>query len=883
MRIVKPNCLSVLPRCIEHRRELFLCVSTFAMVPLREAAMLCSEQKLWTVLPQAFPEFVEAGAPKKGGEFLLAGAVHAPPGSQAASISFGIRFAGIEKIALAHGRRFTDGQAIVRQEPLTRVALDWANAYGGKEFPLNVRGCGHPSSVRPDGYLPLPCIEAADKPWHRDPARNRPMAFGVLDLAHPERLACAGTYDEAWLKTEFPGLALDADLCIHNIAPADQRSASPFAGNEGYELAHLSASEPLLRGALPGVAVRAFIQRKSAAHEMEELSTALRTVVFLPEADRVVLVWQGLCKVAEDDAGDIQTVMVAAEHIGRLRARGHYKQVLLDRVESEDAALLSLMDEQLLPEDLPFEGLLPADFDLNRKPAADSYGERLRRRAEVQLKAGRDEVIALGLDPDAHAPAATLGALPPMPPLPQLGEFMRQLAVDGQKRIEQGKKAAAAMLQASETAYTQQGLSFDVVRDELAGVGQGGPPKPLKPQTMATLNELQGVAKRSNTPLDEVDEMLVDEKLHARWDRQDRELRDIYVRHAQHMHPAPAATGRFAERQHRWVEERLAAGHGLRGLDLTGADLRRFDLRGVDCTGAMLEAANLHGMQLAGASFDGAVLVRADLGEALAAGCDFSNANLGKANLHSVDAAGAVFAGANLWEARLEQAGLARAIVGAAQFYRASLIGIDLSHAELAEAQFLECDLSSADFSHANFGGAQFISCKAEGARWLQCTGGTAVFYKFACRGADFSNASLPGARFVEAIDLAGAVFAGATLAGAYFGQGSDLSGSCLDRVQARQADFTGCNLAGATFRHADLREASFRKALLGRADLSGANLMDAILSNAEAFSAQLCDCNLYAADLARIRADEHTSFEGSLTKRARIYPRWRPPVPSSP
>ena len=116
MRIVKPNCLSVLPRCIEHRRELFLCVSTFAMVPLREAAMLCSEQKLWTVLPQAFPEFVEAGAPKKGGEFLLAGAVHAPPGSQAASISFGIRFAGIEKIALAHGRRFTDGQAIVHQE-----------------------------------------------------------------------------------------------------------------------------------------------------------------------------------------------------------------------------------------------------------------------------------------------------------------------------------------------------------------------------------------------------------------------------------------------------------------------------------------------------------------------------------------------------------------------------------------------------------------------------------------------------------------------------------------------------------------------------------------------------------------------------------------------
>lgn len=880
MRIVKPNCLSVLPRCIEHRRELFLCVSTLAMVPLREAAMLCSEQNLWTVLPQAFPEFTEAGAPKKGGEFLLAGAVHAPAGSQAASLSFGIRFAGIEKIALAHGRRFGDGEAIVHQEPLSRVALDWANAYGGKAFAPNVHGCGHPSSVRPDGYLPLPGIEAVDRPWHPDPARNRPMGFGMLDLANPQRLACAGTYDEAWLKTDFPGLAQDADLCIHNVAPSDQRTASPFAGTERYELAHLSPVEPLLRGSLPGVTVRTFIQRKSAAHEMEELSTALRTVVFLPEADRVVLIWQGLCKVTEDDAGDIQTVMVAAEHIGRPRVRGHYKQVLVDRVESEDAALLTLMDEQLLPEDMPFEGLLPADFDLNYKPAADSYGERLRRRAEVQLKAGRDEVSALGLDPDAHAPAATLGALPPMPPLPQLGAFMRKLAVDGQKRIEQGKKAAAAMLKASEVEVTQQGLSFDVVRDELAGVGQGGPPKPLKPQTMATLNALQLEAKSSKTPLDEVDEMLADEKLQARWDQQDRQLRDIYSRHAQHMHPAPAATGRFAERQQRWVAERLAAGQGLRGLDLTGADLRRFDLRGVDCTGAMLEAANLHGMELAGASFDGAVLVRADLGEARAAGCDFSHANLGKANLQGMDASGAVFVDANLWEARLEQALLARAIVGAAQFCRASLVGIDLSHAELAGAQFVECDLSSADFSHADIAGVQFIDCKAEGARWLQCTGGAAVFYKFACRGADFSQASLPGARFVEAVDLAGASFIGATLTGAYFGQGSDLGGCCLDGVQARQADFSACNLAGATLRGADLREASLRKARLEGADLRGANLMDALLGNAVAFSAQLRDCNLYAADLARIRTDQRTSFQGSLTTRARIYPRWQPPEP---
>lgn len=881
MRTVKPNCLSVLPRCIEHRRELFLCVSTMAMVPLAQPAMLFSEQNLWTTLAQDFPGFVEAGAPKQGAEFLLAGAAHAPAGRALDSIAFGIRFAGLEKIALAHGRRFADGQGVVRQEPLSRVALDWAHAYGGPGFELNVHGCGHPSSVRPDGYLPLPSIEAPDRPWHREPARNRPMGFGVYDLTHPERLACAGTYDDAWLKTGFPGLAADAQLCIHNIAPPDQRLAAPFTGDERYELAHLSPREPLLRGALPGVTVRAFIQRDGAVHEMEELVTALRTVVFLPEVDRVVLVWQGLCKVTRDDASDVRTVMVAAEHLGRRRERTHYKQVLVERSESEDAALLSLMDDRLLPEDMPFEGLLPADFDLAAQPPSDSFQARLRRRAETQLQAGHDEVAALGLDPAVHGPAPNFGTLPAMPPLPQLGEFMRRLRTEGEKRMAQGKAATAAMVAASEKEYTAAGMSFDVIREEMAGVGQGGPPRPRKPETLATLTGVRDAARAEGRPSSEVDDMLADQNLHARWDRQDRDLQDNYARHAHHMLAAPAASGRVAERQQQAVRERLAAGQGLRGLDLTGADLRAFDLRGVDCTGAMLEGANLAGMALAGARFQGAVLARADLGGAQAQGCDFSDANLGKANLVELDATDAVFARTTLWEARLLRVRFVRAALAGAQFCRTSLAGCVFTEADLTEAQFIECELGAADFGQVRLGGVQFVDCRAAGARWRACSGENVVFYKFACRDADFTEARLPGARFVEAIDLAGAVFENATLTGAYFGQGSDLSGARLDGLQAREADFTRCILARASLRGADLRAASLRMAVLEGADLTGANLMEANLANAEAFSARLGDCNLYAADLARIRLDERTVLDGSLLRRARIHPRWRGPAPT--
>lgn len=883
MRTVKPNCLSVLPRCIEHRRELYLCVSTLVMTPLAQAPMLFSEQNLWAALPQAFPDFVEAGLPKQGGEFLLAGAAYAPEGHEQNSIAFGVRFAGIEKVAIAHGRRFTDAQTVVRQEPLARAPLDWTQAYGGPDYPLNPRGCGHPSSVRADGYLPLPTIEAPDHPWHPHPDHNRAMGFGPWDITHPDRLACAGTYDDAWLKTEFPGLATDAQLSIHNVAPLDQRVVKPFSGDEPFELAHLSPHEPILRGTLPAVTVRTFLQREGGEQGLEELSAALRTVVFLPEIDRLVLVWQALCKVSRDDASDVRTLMVAAEHMGRQRSRDHYKQVLQERTDSEDAALLSLLDERLLPQDMPFEGLLSADFDLAAQPAADSFEARLRRRAERQMKEGHDEVVAHGLDPKEHAPPPRFPPPRSMPPLAQLGQYMRELRVEGDQHHAKAQAAADAMRDASEREQIAAGLDFDVVKAELAGAGQGGPPKPAAPETLATLRQLQSRAQAGGQPPSEVDEMLADRSLHERWARQDHDQHAIYMQHGDHMHPAPAASGRFAQRQRRWVQERLSAGQGLAGLDLTGADLRGLDLRSVDCSAAMLEGAVLRGMALDGARFVGAMLARTDLEGAYAPGCDFSDANLGKARLAGLNAQGARFARTNLWQAELTGASFVGAMLVGVQFLHTSLAQCDFSQADLSEAQFVECDLVRVSFEQARLDGAQFVTCQVGGTLWSACQGEDVVFYRFACPGADFSGARLPGARFVDAVDLSGAVFEGAVLTGAYFGQHSVLTQVRMDGVQARQADFSFCQLAGARLQRCDLREASLRMALLEGADLSGANLMQANLSNAVARGARLFDCNLHGADLSRLRLDDKTVIEASPMQRARIYPRWRPTPATMP
>lgn len=884
MRTVKPVCLSVLPRCVEHRRSHYLCVSVLAMAPLGEAPMLFSEQSLWALLPQAAPEFTEAGVPKTRSEFLVFGAAYAPPGEPVAQATFGIRFAGIDKVGRAYGRRVFKGASLLAQAPLGRVPLDVARTYGGPGYALNPAGIGHPSARAEDGSLLLPELEGIDAPWHPDPDRNRPLVFGSLDQTHPDRMAGAGTYDDAWLKTDYPGLPPDADWSVFSVAPKDQRrpDGAPFAGDEAYELANLSPRAPRLRGRLPGLRVRTLIQRKSAVHALEELAMGLRTVVFLPDHDRVVMVWQGLCRVDSDDAAEIANVVAAAEYPDRPRPITHYAEVLRARTESEDSLTESLRDDQLLPPDLPFEGLLPADLDLNRPPAEDSLAARLRRRGERQLQAARDEVASRGLDPDEHAPAAKFPAVPPLPPLHQMGDYMRKVQQAALARIDEAKVQNAAMLDDLERQFAARGADFSVIRREISGIDASGPPAPLKDRHLETLAGIAELAKTQSFEIGEVNQMLADPVLHARWEATDRGLLDSYRANAHLMNPARPASGRFAERQQRDVAERLARGQGLRGLDLTGADLRGFDLHGVDCSGTLLEGARLDGIDLSGADFGDALLAHANLAGSRAANCRFSGANLGRANLEGIDASGANFAGANLWEARASRAAMREATFAETQFYGAILAGVDFTGAALRDAQFFRSDLGGACFALARIDEAQFVECVLGETVWRQCSGENVVFFHLGCPGGDFSGVRLPRARFVGRIALAGANFAAAALPQAYFAQESVLSGASFAAAKLPGIDLTGCELGEAGFRGADLRGASLRKARLVGADFSAANLMDACLMNADATAARFVAANLFAADLARIRFDARTRFDGALTRKARTYPRWQAPETAS-
>lgn len=882
MRVVKPNVLSVLARPVEHRGAVRFCVSVMAMAPLRGGPFLYSEQTLWRLLPDAAPGFMEAGILKSRSEYLVYGHVRPPADAGDASkpTPFGVRLGNLRKVGRAFGRRVVDRDKLVHREPPGLAPVHGPGSYGGPEYVANPLGRGHPSSRRPDGLLDLPLIEGPDKPWDPRPDRNESFSFGARDITHPERMALAGTYDREWLETDFPGLAKDGKWALHNIAAPDQQQPDPFAGDEEFHLANLHPTDPQLRGRLPGLCAAVLIERVDDA--VERLPMNLRTVVFLPDQDRVLMIWQGYCTCRFDDGTDVGTVLAGLEHLDQRRSTAHYAEVLSRRSEGPDDLLETLNDAPLLPDGVPFEGLLPADLDLNRPLPDDSFEARQLRRAERQMQDARDEVTRAGLDPDEHAPPAKMPPVPPLPPIHELGEYFRKIEEGGKRLTEQMQARFAREMEAVRKIFTDQGKDFAVIEREMTGVDSLGPPQPFAAQREALIRQERESAVAAGVPTAGLDLMLADPDLKMGWEREDETLLEAYCASAHQRGAPPAPDAATTATQRKTVADRMRTGGNLSGYDLTAADFRGLDLRGADFSRALLAGANFADTQLGGAKFDGAVLAHADLGKAQAQGASFSGANLGRARLQGIDASDADFSNAVLFETGLGGARLQRARFRGAEVYTARFENADLGGADLSECQFLDNDFSGARLDGAVLDEAAFVSAKLENTSWIGARGRNLALVHIACPNSSFRTAALPGSRWVGKVDLSGCCFDEADLSHAYVARGSNLTGASFVRVKADNADFSGCVLENSRWNEAVLREVGFRHARLARADFTGANLMGAAFASAFLHGASLRQCSLYAADLARIQVDERTRIEDAYSARTRVFPRWRPPPESA-
>ncbi len=856
MQVAKPQALGLSTRPIEYRKRFGLCVTACLHVPFAQAerGSLWGEQSMWNFLAKEMTApMIDEGVSKLTPEFLVHGFAY-PPSDRPNACAVRVKLGDKEKTVLAFGDRYWEGSRASAPTAFEKMPLSWGKAYGGPDFLANPVGRGRESV---EGLQWLANLELPRGRALKPDQAVEPAGFGLLDVMHPQRVKYRGTYDATYLKEHSPGFVPDMDWKYFNLAPEDQWLDKPLVGEESFSLENLHPSKALIEGCLPGLRARVYASYGVGVGgtKLKEVPLRLTTVWFFPHAERCILVFHGLAEVGTDDGSDVVGLLGAVERLGEAKSDDHYIKVMNMRADPNMGAVHCLRDSDLLP-----EGLDIADPDLEEAKKAfamdglQADAQYLRAQTDVEL--AREEVRAMGKDPDA------MGIKMPLREKPPTGE---KLADYLEKQLKDAQKQQWQVLE-DVVSQVEKALAFaEENKIDLSQLQHRGPP------AYSAETHLQQLRDSTDAGA------LNDKAIYPKLIQKEGAEKMGYLQSAHEQAPAPAMAS--AESASLRAEMRLASSKGPRhfaGLDFTGADFSELDLRGFNFSGAWLESVNFTKSNLSGADFSYAVLAHANFSEAVAMGSKFVGANLGRSTLKNAVFDGSDFSAATLMHCFFAQTQMLRSDLRGAQllnttwglgdwsganvagqtFYKLDLQGLRLAEGSLAGSNFIECNLSGVDLRHSNLQSATFVTCKLDNTQF------------------QFANAQ--GAVFAKDCTLKGADLSDANFASCNFG-GSDMTGVRMIKTVLDSANLCEAEIGNSDWRLSSAKGALLRKARMQGALLAGVNFQDAILQHADLRNSDLRNSNLFGADLSRVLLDGGVKFENALLKRARTWPRLTP------
>jgi len=871
MRVVKPQQLSLLHRPFDYRGKHWLGVATIAAVPLGEHVELIPEVELWQqVLPLIDQgQSLDYGIPKRGGEFLVSGQACAPDGETVPSMRVRVEVGSRSKELWVFGDRYFDGNAISLPDPFSTMPLDWSRAFGGPAYKSNPlgKGLGPSANARGDKRHWLPNVEHPDDLLRLKSQRPMPAGFGPLDITWPQRLSLAGTYDDRWLKTRFPGFADDVQWGYFNLSARDQWLEKSFQGGEDYRLVGFDPQQRVIEGAIPKLTARTLFRRR-AAEALEEVRCHLTTLWFFPEIDRLVLIYHASIEIETDDASDIDCLLIAAEHSDRPRDKTHYAGIMHDRTDPESDALELLRDQPLMPEGLaksPFAEV----YQEARDKGPSARMQRMRGSVDHAIDRLRTETEEKGSEfPEDQVPEFEDETLPELDELDAFIEQKLEQLNRAREDVETKKQALRERVRAEleEAPDFVPGLEdFDAIS------GHRGPPTfKAAEQRRAVERQAENIREMEQDP-SAIETRFCNDEQYQLWLEAEANLNNLYRLAAHHQEPIGPAERNEARVQE--LLELIASGQSVRDQNFCGIDLRGRNLSGRDLSGIFLESANLEQADLSDAILDDAVLAHANLKAARLNRCSLKNANLGKSSMQSVQAVSADFTGAVLSGCDMSGSDLSGSTVEDVEF--------------LLEPTFNQCNFSGARMQDLLFYNCVVEECNFSGAKLRQ-----PIFNKVELRAVDFSAAALDGAVFIRTRGI-DAGFVEAQLKECCFLDESDFTGADFSGAQMPGTNLRGCQLGKTSFAAAEVDDCDFSDAFLGGsvfrdaighrsrwvrtdlrdADLAGAQLTESVLKGADVRGGDL-RANLFKADLAMVHVDRPTRFDGAYTAKMNTYPR---------
>lgn len=907
MKTVKPQRLALLTKIVEHHNKFFLAINASIFFDFDQPRQLLTEVNMWKFVAKALGKnaVLDMGVPKQCGEFLVYGQCHAPQGTSVDAAAVSVKVGTQKKTLHVFGDRQWESRlgltTMTAPAPFAAIDLTYANAFGGADYPANPLGKGMPLQGQAHR---LPNIEQPNALVLSPDDRPAPAGFGALNFSWPHRLSKAGTYDDQWLKTRFPGYADDIDWSIFNAAPEDQWLSGFFKGDEKIEVTGMHPQQQVQHVTLPECMAACFItQRTKEGDQFREIGMHPETLMLFPTAERGILLFRGVIEIGTDDASDVIHLVAGAEQLGVPKHMAHYQEILAIRLDKKQGAMHALDDAPLLPhqmsdvrgQDLVKSVVPPGEDNATGFPLKAAGTTVGLPTADIptapQLPSAADEVMAQAEKTlqEQHTKLLDLAKQHALPASVIAGinlAFSKDISLDQLNpnnldvEAEMQKQQLAAEQRLREIC-AQHKMDYDALLKS-ATTAPTEPPKPMADTIMRQLTSVQNKLKAMGKSNADLDRLIAESP--AELAAQDAKMLALYEAHAQASIPKvdvpKVDVASEKEVEPVAVTPTFVRGGSYVGRDLTGIDLSGFDLREANFTDAILEKANLSKAQLDGAIFTNAVLAHANLdganlskanfteakldhaqfGNAIAQEANFTKATLTEADFGTADFSRANLEKCNLLNVKLGGANLTGVLAQQAKFMQSesnqdaskpkagfSMHGIRFTGADLTKAIFLNCKMDQADFSGACLDKASFVAAIGDKV--------------------NFSKARLNKSCMVKGSVLTGADFTGAELKTANL-RGANLTGAQFDSACLEGADLSGCNLQRSNFKKSQATGARFTKADFGDANLSGANLHKAVMRKSKLNGTQLLATNLYQADMLRVQVDATTVFDQANLKK---------------
>ncbi len=941
MNIVKSLHASLLHKAYQYQGKSYFTVSVLWGFNLQTGEPVL-EQDMWQTVGDMLGknEMFDTGMPKQNAEMVVHGSCFVTNGKAQTTSRVSASLGSITKELVVFGYRnwikgLGVGWGVSAPQSFTEMPVSYQYAFGGKGHPANEQGKGINEVDTDFGpSIPLPNIEYENQLISSPGDRPKPASLNRMDILCEQRLSNAGTYDQAYIENRMPGFPDDLNYDYFNDAAPDQWLNGFFKGDEAFEICNMNPQKAVIKGKLPEVLGRCFVNHKiNDGIHFKEIPVQLDTVWFFPETELGVQIHRGTIEVNEDDAADIEQILIANENIKDVpRTAEHYQNELKLRTDPEEGFKYMLNTSALIPQnyncgfksmqestDFPLEQLATKNMDnyvVNKKQQIDETIAQQIEEMKLQLSESGidqekiDELVKkilnqkggdLELNPEMLKINEIIDKIVPggkqnpqdidiskidLKAMDELDSLMAQLQLDKKKeakdklfeQLDELKKNEANLDSAQSISTLENFIKEMDLPPKLPRIDVEGTMAQLKDQ----LDEMEKqliVLQSMGTPeadLEKVKQSLnTDETLQQTVDALEK-AKDSYRMGAHHLQQARSPH----EGEEQILREKLMKAYSSGGKSSEGdfafVDLSNLDLSGIDLSGAYLEYVNFTNTNLTGANLSKTIMSRAIL-----VNTNFTNANLTDANLGAINFDGVDFINANLMGVTLGKSKLKNTLFKQCQmaeqmdmFIETEFDNSSFIDSDLRKSLFIDVDISGCDFSGSDLTESSFINPVMTDARFSRANLSSVTFINAQGNYSKFDNAAMKNVRFVGGSSLRNADFQYANVSEANL-RDCNLQNTNFSESYLFKSDFGGADLSYADLAKASAVQAQFNKSNLTHAHLKRIDLMEGSLYKAVLSASHFNDANLYGVNLMDCSVGD-TDFSGAYLEQT-IMKDWRP------